>query len=68
MRPSSGRLDQVKLKEGMRCAALKGLIDDLSSDEFVMATTSPGWQGRTKPLVNATIAPASQVTWLTNLR
>jgi len=64
----SDRLESTKRKEAQRCAALRGLIEDLSADEFVMATTGPGWDGRTETLVNEKIAPTAKVTWLTNLR
>jgi hypothetical protein len=64
----SNRLKSTKGKEAQRCAALKGLIEDLSADEFVMATTGPGWCGRTETLVNEKLAPAAKITWLTNLR
>ncbi|MEU3441758.1 hypothetical protein ABZ755_15290 [Streptomyces griseoincarnatus] len=64
----SDRLEQTKHAEARRCAALKGLIDELSADEFVMATTGSAWDRRTETLVNEKIAPAAMVTWLTNLR
>lgn len=64
----SDRLEPTKHAEVRRCAALKGLIDDLSADEFVMATAGPVWDRRTETLVNEKIAPAAKVTWLTNLR
>ncbi|MER6353695.1 hypothetical protein ABT186_18105 [Streptomyces sp. NPDC001634] len=64
----SDRLEPTKREEARRCAALKGLIDDLSADEFVMATTGPAWDRRTETLVNEKIAQAAKVTWLTNLR
>ncbi|WP_425246852.1 hypothetical protein [Streptomyces sp. NEAU-NA10] len=64
----SDRLEPTKRREAQRCAALKGLIEDLSADEFVMATTGPAWDGRTEALVNKKIAPAAKVTWLTGLR
>ena len=64
----SDRLENTRREETQRCAALKGLINDLSADEFVMATTGPGWYGRTQTLVNEKIAPAAKITWLTSLR
>ncbi|WP_406129040.1 hypothetical protein OHQ89_46325 [Streptomyces canus] len=64
----SDRLEPIKRKEVQRCAALRGLIEDLSADRFVMATTGPAWYGRTETVVNEKIAPAAEVTWLTNLR
>ncbi|MFC9629056.1 hypothetical protein ACFTY8_07130 [Streptomyces mirabilis] len=63
----SDRLEETKRKETARCAALRGLIEDLSADEFVMATTGPGWYGRTESVVTERIAPAAKVRWLTNL-
>lgn len=64
----SDRLEPIKRKEVQRCAAARGLIEDLSADRFVMATTGPAWYGRTETVVNEKIAPAAEVTWLTNLR
>ncbi|GHE38340.1 hypothetical protein [Streptomyces griseoaurantiacus] len=58
----SDRLEPTKREEARRCAALKGLIDELSADEFVMATTGTAWDRRTETLVNEKIAPAAKVT------
>jgi hypothetical protein len=62
------QLESTKHKEAVRCAALKELIEALSADEFVMATTSSAWSERTQTLVNKAIAPVAKVTWLTDLR
>ncbi|MEJ8658841.1 hypothetical protein [Streptomyces sp. MS1.AVA.4] len=64
----SDRLEQTNHKEAARCATLRGLIEDLSADEFVMATAGPGWSGRTEAMVNERLAPAAKISWLTGLR
>ncbi|MBL3671044.1 hypothetical protein JL475_34930 [Streptomyces sp. M2CJ-2] len=45
----SNRLEPTKRRETQRCAALRGLIEDLSSDEFDMATTGPHETGVPRP-------------------
>ncbi|MEU1301582.1 hypothetical protein [Streptomyces shenzhenensis] len=65
---ASDRLESTKHKETARCAALHELMEALSADEFVMATTGHAWSERTESLVNEAISPTAKVTWLTGLR
>jgi hypothetical protein len=64
----SDQLEPTQRKERVRCAVLRDLAKILTVDEFVMATTCPEWDERTRTLVEAAIAPSAPVRWLTNLR
>ena len=64
----SDRLEPTQKQEIARCEALRNLAEDLSADEFVMATSGPQWHERTRKNVEERIGPAVTVRWLTDLR